>query len=256
MSTNSNSYNSRTGVNYGLLIFTGLLVLLTILVTAYSREVYEGYEYIINRIRNYFGYSTETSVISGVQPTKGDITELTRPPRAVNPRQEEEENESLVERVLPPPSVSKEVFNVSKNAYTYYDAEPLCKALGAELATYDQVKAAWDRGADWCNYGWVKGQMAVFPTQKSTYDSLQNGPADQQGACGTVGINGGHFDNPELQYGVNCYGKKPINKVQGPTGPPLTPDVIKFNKKVEQYSDEASITQIAAFNSKKWSGDP
>lgn len=256
-SNSSYSSNSGSGVNYPLLIFTGTLLLLIILVTAFSKEVYEGYEYTINLIRRYLGYSVETTVVSGVKPTSGDITELTKPPKAVKPPKDtDKDSETLVERVLPTSSSNKEVFNVSKNSYTYYDAEPLCKALGAELATYDQVKAAWDRGADWCNYGWVKGQMAVYPTQKGTYDALQKGPADQQGACGTVGINGGHFDNPELEYGVNCYGKKPTQAVKGPSGPPQTPDTLKFNKKVEQYAHDAPTMQIAAFNAKKWSGDP
>ena len=34
-------------------------------------------------------------------------------------------------------------------------------AFDAELASYDQVKDAWQKGADWCNYGWVKGQAAA-----------------------------------------------------------------------------------------------
>jgi len=52
-----------------------------------------------------------------------------------------------------------EVFNVSRNIYTYEDALPVCKALGAELATFEQVQEAHKQGADWCNYGWVKGQL-------------------------------------------------------------------------------------------------
>jgi Na+-transporting methylmalonyl-CoA/oxaloacetate decarboxylase gamma subunit len=59
---------------------------------------------------------------------------------------------------------SAEVFNISKNVYTFNDAAAVCAAAGAELATYDQVKAAYDKGADWCNYGWIIGQMAVYPT--------------------------------------------------------------------------------------------
>ena len=35
-----------------------------------------------------------------------------------------------------------EVFNVSKNIYTYSDAAAVCSAFDAELATFDQVKAA------------------------------------------------------------------------------------------------------------------
>jgi hypothetical protein len=82
------------------------------------------------------------------------------------------------------------VFNISKNNYTYYDAEPLCKALGAELATYDQVKDAWRTGADWCNYGWSDGQNAFFPTQQKTFDILQ-GIEGHEHDCGRPGVNGG-----------------------------------------------------------------
>ena len=107
-----------------------------------------------------------------------------------------EKKSSIVEKVMPG---KKEVFNISQNKYTYYDAEPLCRALGAEVATYEQVKDAFEKGADWCNYGWSKGQMAVYPTQESTWNKLQNGPEDQRNACGQIGVNGGYFDNPELQ---------------------------------------------------------
>jgi hypothetical protein len=161
-----------------------------------------------------------------------------------------------VEKLLPVAANNKEVFNVNENKYTYYDAEPLCKALGAELATYDQVKDAWNKGADWCNYGWVKGQMAVFPTQASTYGELQNGPASNRGACGTVGINGGHFDNPDLQYGVNCYGKKPAQIMPLEPQIPETPEMQEFYKKVKQYAHEIPSTQLAPFNPVTWSGDP
>ena len=87
--------------------------------------------------------------------------------------------ESDVESALGVGSAGTQVFNVARNLYTFEEAEPLCKAFGAELATYDQVKSAYEKGADWCNYGWVKGQLAVYPTQQSTYDKLQQGPPGQ-----------------------------------------------------------------------------
>ena len=43
------------------------------------------------------------------------------------------------------------------------------------LATYDQLIAAHNKGASRCNYGW-SGGLALFPTQKSVYDKLQEGP--------------------------------------------------------------------------------
>jgi hypothetical protein len=116
-------------------------------------------------------------------------------------------NLNIIDKVLP--EGNPEVFNVSENDYTFYDAEPLCRALGAELATYDQVKEAWSKGADWCNYGWVKGQAAVYPIQEETYNKIQSGPDEEKNSCGSVGLNGGYFENPELKFGVNCYGVKP-----------------------------------------------
>ena len=164
--------------------------------------------------------------------------------------------ESIVEKVLPP---AKDVFTVSKNDYTYYDAAPLCKALGAELATYDEVKHAWQKGADWCNYGWVKGQMAVYPTQKSTYEELQQSPADQRGVCGKPGLNGGYFDNPELKFGVTCSGKKPsqtdhdaLAVTSGATRP-LTSSGIEFEKKVQLFKEGSETLGLLPFNKTRWS---
>jgi hypothetical protein len=96
-----------------------------------------------------------------------DKPETNAPPMSVEESKDEAEaHKSAVERILPG---RKEVFNVSQNKYSYYDAQALCKSLGAELATYDQVKEAYDQGADWCNYGWVDGQMAVYPTQEKSW---------------------------------------------------------------------------------------
>jgi hypothetical protein len=162
---------------------------------------------------------------------------------------------SVVEKMLPP---AKDVFTVSKNDYTFYDAAPLCKALGAELATYEQVKQAWQKGADWCNYGWVKGQMAVYPTQNSTYEELQQGPDDQKGACGKPGLNGGYFDNPELKFGVTCIGNKPMqskhdaNAISAGSTRPLTASGLEFEKKVMRFKEGSENIGILPFNKERW----
>jgi hypothetical protein len=153
-------------------------------------------------------------------------------------------------------SGAAEVFNISKNTFTYYDAEPLCKALGAELATYDQVKEAWTKGADWCNYGWTKGQMAVYPTSKDTYAALQKGTPEQQLSCGRPGVNGGYFDNPELLYGVNCYGPKPAqskhDQAQAAIATPVSPEAYEFDKKVAQFKAQSESIGILPFNKNSW----
>ena len=161
---------------------------------------------------------------------------------------------SVIEKVLP--TGAQQVFNVSSNKYTYYDAEPLCKALGAELATYDQVKEAWSKGADWCNYGWVKGQMAVYPTSQETYDKAQSGPEEERTQCGVAGVNGGYFDNPELRYGVTCYGKKPANNVANSAdiarNTPTSPEALAYDKKVAEFKQQASTMAILPKNSHSW----
>jgi hypothetical protein len=163
---------------------------------------------------------------------------------------------SVIEKVLPSTSSGAQVFNVASNKYTYYDAEPLCTALGAELATYDQVKEAWSKGADWCNYGWVKGQMAVYPTSQETYDKVQSGPEETRNTCGQPGLNGGYFDNPELRYGVTCYGKKPTNNNQNSAdiikNTPKSPDALAFDKKVAKFKAESSSLTILPNNSHSW----
>jgi hypothetical protein len=185
------------------------------------------------------------------------------PPPVRNPVPPQDEDgkgatgvERVVEKILPP---AKEVFTISKNDYSFYDAAPLCKALGAELATYEDVKSAWQKGADWCNYGWVKGQMAVYPTQKGTYEELQQGPEDQRGVCGKPGLNGGYFDNPELRFGVTCTGKRPpqsshdATTVTSGSTKPLTASGLEFEKKVQQFRAESDSMGILPFNKEKWS---
>ena len=83
----------------------------------------------------------------------------------------------------------------------------MCEALDSRLATEDEVKEAYQNGADWCNYGWSQGQKALYPTQQTTHDSLDGYENDIQ--CGDVGVNGGYFDS-NLEFGVNCYGYKPV----------------------------------------------
>ena len=66
----------------------------------------------------------------------------------------------------------KEVFHVKQNTYNYKQAKAVCKALDSELATYDQIRKAYNNGAEWCGYGWSDGQMAYFPTQKKNMESI------------------------------------------------------------------------------------
>jgi hypothetical protein len=244
-----------------LYVFAGIVVLFLAIFAIFNLQIIQGYEYLSSTIKTALGFPADPDVTSHVAPVMA-VAPVTVPPEApqdITPKEQalqQPSTTSIVERILP--SSGQEVFNVAQNKFTYYDAEPLCNALGAELATYEQVKDAWGKGADWCNYGWVKGQMAVYPTQKGTYDKLQAGPVDERGACGTVGINGGFFDNPEFKYGVNCYGKKPEQSahdqqlLMSEGKAPKSPETLKVDKMVAEFRDEADSLFVKPFSNEKW----
>lgn len=106
---------------------------------------------------------------------------------------------------------NKEVFHISNNKYNYQEAKDACEEYDARLATYDEIERAYENGANWCSYGWSKEQLGLFPTQKSIYNELKKIPGHQHD-CGRPGINGGYMANPNVKFGVNCYGVKPKAK--------------------------------------------
>lgn len=156
------------------------------------------------------------------------------------------------------PKVTEEVFNIPGNYYTYESARAVCKAYDADLATYNQVERAYNDGADWCNYGWSEGQMALFPTQQASYDKLQKIEGHEHD-CGRPGVNGGYIANPNVRFGVNCYGKKPaitqyesdLMKTQPPY-PETMKDVI-FQKQVNYWKKKINDLLISPFNYTSWS---
>ena len=146
-----------------------------------------------------------------------------------------------------------EVFHIGDNIFTYDQAEAMCKSQGAELATYDQVVDAYKSGAEWCSYGWSKDNMALYPTQKSTYDALQRVPEEHRNDCGSPGINGGVFDDKSLRFGVNCYGKRPV----APRNPPKAQDYLTRHKQsqntlVNYFKDTKDKYSILPYNRNKW----
>ena len=237
----SASFDNNTSpfISIPVIITLGILIILFIIIVIFREQIATGLELFWIKIKDFFGFSKPA-----VQPP---------PPQFVPEAQFFDQG--AVEKVLPG---KKEVFNIAQDKYTYTDAEPLCKAFGAELATYDQVKEAWNKGADWCNYGWVKGQSAVYPTQESTFNKLQAGPEDQRLSCGVPGVNGGYFDNPELRFGVNCYGTKPSENeadaraIMAQNGD-LTPEALKYDKKVLDYKQQMGQIPVNPFKPGNWS---
>jgi hypothetical protein len=245
---NSAANSNTTFAMSGVIIFFIAVLLIVGLMYYFRNQISDTWNNATEMIKGYFNPKAVPAPAPAPQPADGH-TEVTH--ASVNDNSSTPPS-SIVDKILP----GSEVFNVSSNRYTYYDAEPLCKALGAELATYDQVKAAWNKGADWCNYGWVKGQMAIYPTSEETYQKLQGGPEDQRQACGRPGMNGGYFDNPEMRFGVTCVGNKPPqnkhDEAEAAKGAPLSPDALAFDKKVSQFKSQADHIGILPFNPSKW----
>jgi hypothetical protein len=152
----------------------------------------------------------------------------------------------------------QQVFNVPGNYYGYEQAQTLCKAYDARLATYDEVENAYNKGGEWCNYGWSEGQMALFPTQKVTFDNLQKIKGHEHD-CGRPGVNGGYIANPNVKFGVNCYGYKPKitteeeEMMQNTTPYPKTEKDIIMEKQVDFWKTKVDDILLSPFNYSTWS---
>jgi len=158
-----------------------------------------------------------------------------------------------------PASFNKEqVFNIPGNYFGYAESKSICAAYGARLANYDEVERAYNAGGEWCNYGWTDGQMALFPTQKKTYDKLQKIEGHEHD-CGRPGVNGGYMANPHMKFGVNCYGKKPEiteeekNLMDNTVPYPKTEKDIKFEKDVAYWKKHLNKLLVSPFNNDEWS---
>ena len=245
----SNGESSGIGSIFGIIIMTILVVLIVI---------------------NAFQYFFSVNIIAYIQelflfPSKIDedvyddnTTNVTN-----NVTNNEDTNNYMEQTTYQPSTVQeikfkKQVFNIPGNYYTYNDAKALCSAYGAKLANYDQIEKAYNNGAEWCNYGWSAKQLALFPTQKKTYADLQTIPGHEND-CGRPGINGGYIANPNVKFGVNCYGYKPkmrsdedeLMKTARPY--PETPQDIDFQKKVDMMKGNLDQILISPFNYDKWS---
>ena len=149
--------------------------------------------------------------------------------------------------------VGSEVFHIADNRFTYDDAPAVCAAYDSQLATLEQILDAYNHGAEWCGYGWSAGGMALYPTQKGTWDALQQ-ESDQskRTACGRPGVNGGYFD-PTTKFGVNCYGIKPQGNVKLPT-PLHGTDQNAFNDLVSKFKSMMKSFNINPYSRTSWSG--
>jgi hypothetical protein len=155
------------------------------------------------------------------------------------------------------PEPKKEVFHVSDNVYTYDDAKAVCKAFDSRIATYDEIEESYENGGEWCNYGWSKDQLALYPTQKQTYEKLQKIKGEEH-SCGRPGVNGGYIANSNVKFGVNCYGYKPkitnneLKQMEKMKVEPVTKEERELDKKVNEYKSKLNEILLSPFNNNRW----
>lgn len=159
---------------------------------------------------------------------------------------------------VPEIKIKEQVFHVPGNNYTYDNAGALCKAYGGRLATYSEVENSYKNGSEWCSYGWSDRQLALFPTQKDTWNHLQT-VEGHENDCGRAGINGGYIANPNVRFGANCFGYKPkITQEEKDMmdSAPLYPRTLKDakeEKRVEYWRRKIPEILVSPFNKNVWS---
>ena len=148
----------------------------------------------------------------------------------------------------------KEVFNIRDNVFTYNEAKAACAAYGARLATIEDMIAAYDRGANWCSYGWTEGQLAMYPTQKEYWAKLQMDNS-RRTECGEPGLNGGYFENPAFKFGANCFGGKPPAKKGENIKPGRVDRHNPYENLIEKYKAKIANNEfrISNFSEDGWS---
>lgn len=204
---------------------------------------------LINGLQYFFKIDIKTGIRNLFTAVPEIDVTVTTPP---------EEGGAEEEEIVPEITFEPQVFHVTDNVYSYNDAKALCKAYGGRLANYNEIEKAYKDGAEWCGYGWSADQMALYPTQKKTWETLQKIKGHEHD-CGRPGINGGFIGNKHANYGVNCYGYKPkITKLESElmeknTPIPMTPAEEKFDKKVDFYRQQLPDILVSPFNYNKWS---
>jgi hypothetical protein len=224
-----NTTDTNSGINIMSIIIIAILIVLV----------------IINAFEYFFSINV-TAYIQGLFSPKTQVDIVV-------------DQSSIQPSPAPVPTIrfKKQVFNIPGNYYNYNNAKALCKAYGAELATYDQLEKAYNDGAEWCNYGWSANQLALFPTQQKTYNTLQT-IKGHENDCGRPGVNGGYIANPQVRFGVNCYGNKPkitseeeeLMKTTSPYPETLQDKV--FQKKVDFWKEKVDEILVSPFNHNTW----
>lgn len=157
-------------------------------------------------------------------------------------------------------SSDPQVYSVSENIWTYDDAEAVCKSFDSELATYEQMVTEYKKGGNWCNRGWIKSdnnslsKETAHPIQPGFYKQLQDNDPDNRDICGEVGLNRSTWPNPNLTFGVNCYGIKPDPRTHEKVKDRYLSDKEKkIQDQMVRIKKMKSNLSLLPFDSNRWS---
>jgi hypothetical protein len=204
--------------------------------------------FVVLLMVNGYQYFFNTNIVTSVSDLFSD-----KPKVDITVQQPEGENSSV-----PQLKYFKQVFHVPGNEYTYDDAKDVCKAFDARLASYDEVEKSYTNGGEWCSYGWSDKQLALFPTQKTTWSRLQN-IKGHENDCGRPGVNGGFIANPDVRFGINCYGFKPqitaaeADDMKNASIYPKTLKDLEKQQKVAYWQTKLNDILVSPFNNDVWS---
>ena len=148
-------------------------------------------------------------------------------------------------------------FSLIEEKITLFRAMQYPKIESISLKNAEQIEDAYKNGAEWCSYGWSEGQIEYFPTQKSTFDKLQDIDGHEHD-CGRPGINGGFIGNENVRFGANCYGIKPAetvedrNRLKNQTIYPKSKEDIEQDKRVDYWKNKLDSIEISPFSKGNW----
>ncbi|GAA6073398.1 aggrecan core protein [Tachysurus ichikawai] len=85
----------------------------------------------------------------------------------------------------------------SARNFTFNEAQLICRGQGAEIATPEQLQAAYEAGLHQCRYGWLKDQSVRYPNADPEECSR-----DQNNASGVISFG---IRPADERYDVYCY---------------------------------------------------
>ena len=214
--------------------------------------------FVVLLLINGFNHFFNINIITTIRNLFTSTPEIDIAVNNLNDNNKKGGHKSSVSNIIPEIKAYEEVYHIPGNKYNFNNARALCKAYSGRLANYKEIEEAYKDGGEWCSYGWSENQLALFPTQSKTWHKLQK-VEGHENDCGRPGINGGFIDNPNVRFGVNCYGHKPkitpleAKLLKQNQDFPITVRGQQFQNKIDYWKTQIEDILVAPFNRKNWS---